>query len=273
MNAMGSVDDNTRFFSININPENKVSNSSAENNLEAPSVEPSDSHPGYQDTFKAILDNLIGTGVDSPENVANITSLLGAEPGLNNNTSALMSLLEQMSQPGLSSQDSGQTTAQLMNRFLSASQQVETKTAAQPVTDIPTARVITNYQQAMREFQNAFNLSPAGSPVETPQNSPNTPVVGEPSAVSNNSETTSLGAPPRGVNPTQQQVIYYITEQCRQMGIPAQLGLATAATESGMLQFNKDGTPLQNSNPDSTDWGLMQINDRAWGDVNDFNLI
>ena len=57
------------------------------------------------------------------------------------------------------------------------------------------------------------------------------------------------------------------------MGIPAQLGLATAATESGMLQFNKDGTPLQNSNPDSTDWGLMQINDRAWGDVYDLNLI
>ncbi|HEX3047273.1 MAG TPA: transglycosylase SLT domain-containing protein [Bacillota bacterium] len=281
MNPMGGVDDHTRFFPININQESKISNSGVENKSEVtgadssavPSAVPSGSHPDFQTPFKAILDNLMGAGADSPETGADITGLLTAEPGPNNNTSALFTALEQMSQPGLSYQDSDQTTDQQLNRFLSASKQVETQTGAQSVTDIPTTRVISNYQQAMREFQKAFNLLPAGNPIETSQNSPNMSAAYEPTAISNNSGLTSLGAPTRGVNPTQPQVTSYITEQCRQMGIPVQLGLATAATESGMLQFNKDGTPLKSGNPDSTDWGLMQINDRAWGDVYDFNLI
>lgn len=76
-----------------------------------------------------------------------------------------------------------------------------------------------------------------------------------------------------GINPSRQEVIAYITEQCRELGIPEQLGLATAITESGMTQFNKDGTPCRNFNPSSSDWGIMQINDKAWGDIYDMERI
>ena len=76
-----------------------------------------------------------------------------------------------------------------------------------------------------------------------------------------------------GINPSRPEIVDYITEQCRELGIPEQLGLATATTESGMTQFNKDGTPCRNSNPSSSDWGIMQINDKAWGNTYDMNRI
>jgi hypothetical protein len=60
------------------------------------------------------------------------------------------------------------------------------------------------------------------------------------------------------------EIIAYIKKKATEMGIPEQLALATAWTESEMRQFQSDGkTPLSSGNPDSADWGIMQINDKA----------
>ncbi len=76
-----------------------------------------------------------------------------------------------------------------------------------------------------------------------------------------------------GVNPTKREVMDYIAAQCRMIGIPPQLGLATAATESSMTQFAKDGSAYRGVNSDSADWGIMQINDKAWGDAFDLDRL
>lgn len=60
-----------------------------------------------------------------------------------------------------------------------------------------------------------------------------------------------------GTNPSKKEVIEYITKKCTELGIPVNLGLATAWQESGMRHFNENGASGPNA---SNDWGLMQIN-------------
>jgi RHS repeat-associated protein len=82
-----------------------------------------------------------------------------------------------------------------------------------------------------------------------------------------------------GKNPSRQEIIDYITQQCEKIGLSVQIGLATAWTESGMKQFYDNGKTSicenkdKNNNLTSTDWGMMQINDKAWNGVFDFNDI
>jgi|WetSurMetagenome_2_1015567.scaffolds.fasta_scaffold02980_7 hypothetical protein len=72
------------------------------------------------------------------------------------------------------------------------------------------------------------------------------------------------------INP-KQEIIDYINYVCDKKGLPRQIGLAIAWTESDMTQFNKNNNTYFNKNKDgSTDWGIMQINDVAW--KNDFNF-
>jgi hypothetical protein len=120
----------------------------------------------------------------------------------------------------------------------------------------------------MQNFKQAFDLSPAGTNDEAALNALKRLLNKDTGVVRD-----VAGVDTQSVNPPKQEIVNYITEQCKQIGIPLQLGLATAKTESDMNQFIKDGTPLKNSNPDSSDWGIMQVNDKAWGDVYDFNRI
>lgn len=60
----------------------------------------------------------------------------------------------------------------------------------------------------------------------------------------------------QGKNPSYQEVYNYIKAYCNQLGLPAQIGLAIAWTESGWRQFNSDGSVLVSGN----DYGIMQIN-------------
>lgn len=139
---------------------------------------------------------------------------------------------------------------------------------ARPVAEIPYTQMITKYQQAMNDFRNAFHLSPTGAPDGLSISTIQRILNGETGSID---DATPPGTP--GINPTRQEVMDYITKQCRILGIPAELGLATAVTESDLTQFNKDGMPVCGSNKDSADWGIMQINDKAWGDTYDFNRI
>ncbi len=82
-----------------------------------------------------------------------------------------------------------------------------------------------------------------------------------------------------GKNPSRTEVIDYIKEECERIGLPVEIGLAIAWTESRMQQFDKNGKPVVNENKDkndqvvSADWGIMQINDKAWKGVYDFDSI
>ncbi|MBN1115404.1 MAG: hypothetical protein JXA66_08690 [Oligoflexia bacterium] len=68
-------------------------------------------------------------------------------------------------------------------------------------------------------------------------------------------------------NPSKQEVINYIAEQCRKKGLPEQVGLAIAWLENRMKQFT-NSRPACNENRSknnkllSADWGIMQINDK-----------
>lgn len=67
-------------------------------------------------------------------------------------------------------------------------------------------------------------------------------------------------------NPSRAEAISYITEQAKANGLPPELALATAMTESNMRQFKKDGSPVINVNKGgSRDIGMFQINERQWG--------
>jgi hypothetical protein len=82
------------------------------------------------------------------------------------------------------------------------------------------------------------------------------------------------------IQPATKQIADYIKLQCRSKGLPQQIGLAIAWTESKMTQFTKGGSTIKNENKDpssgkiaSTDWGIMQINDYSWGEDFDFARI
>jgi hypothetical protein len=141
-----------------------------------------------------------------------------------------------------------------------------------PLTDFANAQVIANYQVAMANFEKAIQITPGALKnldIDTLNQIISRGYGRQAPEVTANISDTALP----GTNPTKQQVAEYIIEQCREIGIPEQLGLATASTESEMTQFNKNGVPYQNNNPSSTDWGIMQINDKAWGDRYDLNLL
>ena len=81
-----------------------------------------------------------------------------------------------------------------------------------------------------------------------------------------------------GKNPSRQEVIDYIKKECERIGLPEQIGLAIAWTESRMKQYDEKGKPLAGENKKdgktvSTDWGIMQINDYAHKGEFDFDQI
>lgn len=80
---------------------------------------------------------------------------------------------------------------------------------------------------------------------------------------------------PTRQNPSRAEAVSYITEQARASGVPPELPLATAMTESNMTQFKKDGSPVINvKNKDgSRDIGMFQINERQWGKKYDTNRL
>ena len=79
-------------------------------------------------------------------------------------------------------------------------------------------------------------------------------------------------------NPSKQEVINYITQQCTKKRLPVQTTLAIAWIENKLIQF-ENNNPAGNKNRDkrnkliSTDWGIMQINDQAWKSTYDLNKI
>jgi uncharacterized FlaG/YvyC family protein len=82
----------------------------------------------------------------------------------------------------------------------------------------------------------------------------------------------------KGTNPSRRAAIDYITKECERIGLPVKIGLAIAWTESRMKQYNKSGKPLAGENKKdgkvlSTDWGLMQINDKQWKDTYDIERV
>jgi hypothetical protein len=138
--------------------------------------------------------------------------------------------------------------------------------ASDPLTNFAYALMIAKYKTAMANFKNALQSYPGSMGdlnMDTLSQTANPTQEAVPAS----------GAYLPGINPTKQQVVDYIYKQCREIGIPERLGLATASTESEMTQFNKDGTPYRHSNPGSTDWGIMQINDKAWGERYDLDRI
>lgn len=74
------------------------------------------------------------------------------------------------------------------------------------------------------------------------------------------------------MNPSRTDIINYITEKAKSIGVDARTALATAWTESGLTQF-KDGKTLEGKNATSTDIGIMQINDKSWSDTYDVNKL
>ncbi|HBE77739.1 MAG TPA: hypothetical protein DDW65_08120 [Firmicutes bacterium] len=147
-----------------------------------------------------------------------------------------------------------------------------TNTAPDPLTALANAQVIAKYKIAMENFRQAMQTSPEKM-ANIDKNTLNQIANGVPLPVPGLDLEAKPAENPLGLNPTKQQVADYVVEQCREIGVPEQLGLATAFTESEMTQFNKDGTVYHGSNPDSTDWGIMQINDKAWGDRFDMNRL
>lgn len=212
-----------------------------------------------QSHFQSLLQELLDKIMSNRAGLSGVTGSDGAGfnafsaiPGGNDDT-------------GLIASQSG--SLQLLQSLLEMAKD-ENNGSNRPVAEIPYAQMISKYKQAMNDFRNAFNLLPAGTPDGLSINTIQRILNGETGVIGN---VAVPGAP--GTNPTRQEVTDYITEQCRLLEIPAELGLATAATESDLTQFNKDGMPVCGSNSDSADWGIMQINDKAWGDTFDFNRI
>lgn len=223
----------------------------------------------FQMILKSLLDNIMN-------NRSNLPGLNGSDTDSNslssipdgNNIAGLLSLLGQKEEPDMLSQGAGQSNSLQLLQSLTEMAGYEHNNGNRPVTEIPYTQVISKYKQAMNDFRNAFHLPPAETPDGLNINAIHQIVNGKTEVIGTLSDLNTTG-----VNPTKQEVADYITGQCRAIGIPAELGLATAATESDLTQFNKEGMPLRGSNSDSTDWGIMQINDKAWGDTYDFNRI
>ncbi len=267
MSPIHGVNNQTAFFPIkqdnnlskNINAE--INDSVSANLTATPS--------GFEMILKSLLENMLSNQSYLPGDNDPAGAFINLSPiaAGNSNTNSLLSILEQKEQPGLLSHSPSQSLSLQLLQFL-LDTGIANNDSAGTVSEVPNTWIISRYRQAMNDFRNAFHLDAAGNPEGLNIHTINGILSGDAGAVQNLSAT---GTP--GYNPTKQEVADYITEQCQIIGIPAQLGLATAATESNLNQFNKDGTPLRGSNSDSTDWGIMQVNDKAWGDVFDFNRI
>jgi len=247
MSSIVGVDDRPEFFSIN--QDNNSSEQINENKIESSGADPADHNSDFQIRLQSLIDGLVDHEANPLDNHAPNDTMDPAPISAVNNKDSLLSLLE----PNIDN--------------------IETQNSAEPISSMPYSRMITKYKQAMHDFRNAFNLSSSETPDGLNIHPVNRIGSGERDATPNSSKIDSVGVNPIGVNPSKEQIVDYITGQCKQIGIPAQLGLATAVTESDLTQFDKNGGPFRHSNPDSTDWGIMQINDKAWGDTYDFNRI
>ncbi|WP_273321567.1 peptidoglycan-binding domain-containing protein [Vallitalea guaymasensis] len=80
-------------------------------------------------------------------------------------------------------------------------------------------------------------------------------------------------------NPSYDEIVNYIEQYCDEIGLPKDIGLAIAWTESRMTQYEGDNLANANENKNkngkvtSTDWGIMQLNDKSWSDKYDFEHI
>lgn len=266
MSPIYSVDNQTAFFPIKQN--NNIPNNIDTGNVGNVSTNATGNSSEFQMLLKSLLDNMMNRGSSlSGQNYPGENTVSSIPDG-ENDVNRILSLLSQKEQAGMLSQSPGQSMSLQLLQSILDTNQAENDNPTGPVSEVPHARMISKYKQAMNDFRNAFHLPPVGSPDGLNINTIDRIVNGETQVIGNLSEPITPG-----VNPTKQEVTNYITEQCRAIGIPAELGLATAATESDLTQFNKDGMPLRGSNSDSTDWGIMQINDKAWGDTFDFNRI
>jgi hypothetical protein len=229
-------DDSPGFIQIKVSDTNSEANTITKNE---------DTDPQFQKVLSELLQSLSGsTNEQEPSaNLESLTSRIGNLKG--NNLSAL-------------------------NQLLQASTLTPDQSGNDPLTDFANAQMIAKYKIAMANFEKAMQMSPGSFPgLDLEDLSRLSKGVLKPEVkVSDIQETTFPG-----LNPSKGQVAEYIINECKEIGLPEQLGLATAMTESEMTQFNKDGTPFRHGNFDSTDWGIMQINDKAWGDQYDLNLV
>ncbi len=72
------------------------------------------------------------------------------------------------------------------------------------------------------------------------------------------------GGDREGGNPSYTAISDCIAQECSRVGLPIQLGLAIAWTESSWTQFTNDGEPYGSV---TNDWGIMQINQTAHPEV------
>jgi cell wall-associated NlpC family hydrolase len=85
--------------------------------------------------------------------------------------------------------------------------------------------------------------------------------------------------PRAGGNPSYSDIINYVSAKCAEIGLPEDIGLAIVWTESRMQQYFDNGDIYKGENRNeegivtSTDWGIMQINDKSWGSVHNFDKI
>lgn len=237
MGSFKVYDDSPGFIPITVSQ----TNSSANANTDYASVDPQ-----FQKILSDLLHSLSGNAKkqDSSIDLESLTAMAGNLKS--NNISSL---------------------SQLLQASILASNQSET---GDPLTEFANAQMIAKYKKAMANFEKVMQSSSktlSGLDLDALSRISNGILKPE----GNISNIREANFP--GVNPTKQQVAEFIINECREIGLPEQLGLATAVTESEMTQFHKDGAPLGHGNADSTDWGVMQVNDKAWGDRYDLNLL
>lgn len=254
MSPIHGVDNQSVFFPIK--QDKPLASPIGADNQEGVNSAISENQSHFQSVLQALLDKYMANRQD----LSGITGLNGSE------LNAFQGISDGEGDSGLISSQSG--SIQLLRSLLEMAKD-ETNGGNRHGVEIPYNRMITKYKQAMNDFRNAFHLLPAGTPDGLSIHTIQRILNGETGIINN------ISAQPctPGTNPTRQEVTDYITDQCRIIGIPAELGLATASTESDLIQFGKDGMPVCGSNSDSADWGIMQINDKAWGDTFDFNRI
>ncbi|MFZ5985824.1 MAG: peptidoglycan DD-metalloendopeptidase family protein [Bacillota bacterium] len=98
-------------------------------------------------------------------------------------------------------------------------------------------------------------FSPSAKKAPVVKDSPVNPIT-VPTVSQWNYDPNNIGTGVDYEKPTRTQIVNYIIKRCREIGIPENMGLATAWTESEMTQFNSKGSTFIAGK----DHGLMQIN-------------
>lgn len=81
-------------------------------------------------------------------------------------------------------------------------------------------------------------------------------------------ETTVKTSTRKYGNPSYTEIVNYIETKCNELGLPPDIGLAIAWTESEMIQYKGNNQAIPNHNKNSsTDWGIMQLNDRYFDNI------